>query len=336
MGVAFQDYYETLGVERSATPEQISKAYRKLARKYHPDVNKGAEAEERFKEINEAHEVLKDEEKRKRYDALGANWENGQSFTPPPGFEEMFAGFGGAGFGQGASGASFQGGGGFSDFFNSLFGDSMGSAGYGQQGFGQQGFGPQGYSQKGFGRGQDGATHTADVEITLEDALEGAKKQITLQFSEPGAGKLETKSYQVKIPLGVQDGKVIRLAGQGGKARGRGKDGDLHLKIHFRKHPRFSVDGYDLRSKVPVAPWEAALGAQLPVRTLDGEVNLRMPAGTQSGQTFRLRGKGLPKNKKERGDLLAEVQIRTPKELNEEEKELFEKLQSVSSFNPRG
>lgn len=329
MGVAFQDYYETLGVKRDASPDDISKAYRKLARKYHPDVNKDSGSEERFKQINEAHEVLKDEEKRKRYDALGANWQNGQSFTPPPGYEEMFAGFGGAGFGHPGGGASFQSGGGFSDFFNSLFGDPA-AGGFSQQGFGQQGFG-----QQSFGRGQDGATHTADVEISLEDALEGAKKQITLQFSEPGSSKLETKSYQVKIPLGVQDGKVIRLAGQGGKGRGRGKDGDLHLKIHFRKHPLFSVDGYTLRSKIPVSPWEAALGGHIPIKTLDGEVKLRVAPGTQSGQTLRLRGKGLPKNKNERADLLAEIQVRVPKNLTDEEKELFEKLQSVSSFDPR-
>lgn len=314
MAVKFKDYYEILGVPRTATQEEIQRAYRKLARKYHPDVNKEPGAEERFKEINEAYEVLKDPEKRKRYDQLGANWKAGQDFTPPPGwdvhfdfgpetgkgFEDVIFGFGGRG-----------GSGGFSDFFEMLFGKARQAGG----------------RTSGFTWVRDGADQEAIIRISLEDAYYGAQKVVTLPQGQ--------KTYEVKIPAGILPGQKIRLAGQGEPGIGGGRSGDLYLKVEIEPHPVYRLEGRDLYMNLPVTPWEAALGGNVTVDTIGGTVTIRIPPGTQSGQKLRLRGKGMPNPKGSSGDLYAVVQIMVPKSLSDEERELFEKLREISRFNPR-
>lgn len=338
MSVAYKDYYEILGVKRDASQQDIDRAYRKLARKYHPDVSKEADAEAKFKELGEAYEVLKDPEKRKRYDALGANWRQGQTFTPPPGWESMFAGAGGRRAhrqGDGATGGFGQ----FSDFFEALFGDGD-LSGFGgrnvQFDFGNGG--PQGYRAQ--PRPRKGRSHEAEVTISLEDAFSGATKTIALETAETspdGAVRRSTKNLKVKIPPGTADGSRIRLAGQGEQGAAGGPAGDLFLKVKLAKHPRFEAEGSDLRTTVPVAPWEAALGAQVRVETLEGPVNIKVPPGTSSGKTMRLRGKGLPiKGKGKHGDLYAEIRIVMPDKLTHQERELYEQLRDVSPFKPRG
>jgi len=334
MAVKFQDYYEILGVPRTATQQEIHRAYRKLARQYHPDVNKRKGAEEKFKQIGEAYEVLRDPDKRKRYDTLGSNWRTGQDFTPPPGWENVHFEFHpGAGGAQGFDLRDFGGAGGFSDFFKTLFGGGFGGAGF--AGFPGGGAGSPG------GRGGDwdmgGQDVEADLTVSLEDAYHGAKKSLSFQASEPDAqGRIRqtTKHYEVRIPAGTTDGRRIRLAGQGGKGPG-GAVGDLYLRIRIAPHPVFRVREHDLEADVPVTPWEAALGAKIEVPTPDGAVTMTLPAGTQSGQRMRLRDKGLPKRGGARGDLYAIVQVAVPKHLSEKERELFEELAKVSSFNPR-
>lgn len=329
MAVKFQDYYETLGVARTASQEEIQRAYRKLARKYHPDVNKEKGAEEKFKQITEAYEVLKDPEKRKKYDALGSGWREGQEFTPPPGWEGVHFEFRGrpedmAGFGLGG----FHGGRGFSDFFEMLFGEGLGGFTAGRRGTRA---GTSSWSMP----GQD---QEAELTISLEDAYRGATKMITLQTLEADAtGTLtpQAKQYEVKIPPGTTEGARIRLAGQGGAGVGGGQPGDLFLRIHIAPHAVFQVEGYDLVVTVPITPWEAALGAKIEVPTLDGPVKMSLPPGTQSGQRFRLRGKGLPKERGERGNLYVTVHIAVPKTLTSKEQELFRQLEKSSAFNPR-
>ena len=319
MAVKFQDYYETLGVGRNASEDEIKKAYRKLARKYHPDVNKGEEAEEKFKRINEAHEVLKDPEKRKRYDQLGPDWQAGQDFKPPPGWEDVHFEFG-----NGAQAEAFNFGGGFSDFFETLFGGRMGG-----------GAGAQARQTAWIMRGQD---HEAEVEVSLEDAFHGATRTLTLQGHEVDAqGRVRptTQNLKVKIPSGVTDGTRIRLAGKGGEGMGGGPTGDLYLKVKLEPHQRFRVAGHDLEVELPVAPWEAALGATVEVPIIDGTVKLKIPPGTQSGQKLRLRGKGLPRKGDDQGDLFARVKIVVPKDLSPREKELFSEMAKLSGFNPR-
>ena len=328
MAAKFQDYYEILGVSRKASQEEIQKAYRKLARKYHPDVNKAAGAEEKFKQINEAHEVLKDPGKRRKYDALGANWRAGQDFTPPPGWEGMPFRFrrrpaGMAGFDrEGIRGGSF------SDFFEMLFGQSSRESTAGHRG-------GQTRTSSWSLRGQD---QEADISISLEDTYHGASKTLTLQVMEAGPGEnlgQRLKQYEVKIPPGVTDGARIRLAGQGVAAiRGR-KPGDLFLRVRITPHPVFKLEEYDLFVDVPVTPWEAALGAKVDVPTLDAPVKMTLPPGTQGDQRFRIQGKGLPGRGGKRGNLYATVRVAVPKALTAKEKELFEELRRSSSFNPR-
>lgn len=320
----FKDYYEVLGVDRNASQEDIHKAFKKLARKYHPDLNpEDQEAERKFKEANEAYEVLKDPEKRKRYDHLGADWEHGQNFDPPPGYENMHFTFGG---GQGGAG-------GFSDFFETIFGDMFGGRGNfqgGQGGFGGGQFAGRGFQQK----GQDAE---ASLELSLEDAYSGGQKTVTLQERVPGADgrvRVQPKTLQVNIPAGVKDGARIRLSGQGNPGMGKGPNGDLFLKVHLRPHPQFKVEGSNIVYDLPLAPWEAALGAQVRVPTLEGQVEMNIPAGVGSGQKLRLRGRGLGKGQK-KGDQLVRIMIKTPKDLSDEEKALWEQLAQQSSFTPR-
>jgi curved DNA-binding protein len=296
MPVAFRDYYETLGVPRDATSEQIRSAYRKLARRYHPDINEDEDAEERFKEVAEAYEVLSDGEKRERYDRLGANWRDGEDVSGAPGFE---------GFGRATSdGVRFEfGDGGFSDFFESLFGSA----------------------RTGDVRIR-GADLEAAVDLSLEEAAAGGPLRISLD---------DGRSFTVNVPAGVRDGQRIRLAGRGGEGIGEGSTGDLYLRVHLRPHRTFRVEGRDLHLDVPVTPWDAALGTTLEVPTLTGSAKVRLPAGSSSGRRLRLRGEGMPDRQGRPGDLYARVQIMVPRELDERERQLFEELRGASSFHPQ-
>ncbi|HAA02307.1 MAG TPA: cytochrome C biogenesis protein [Syntrophobacteraceae bacterium] len=327
MAVKFRDYYEVLNVARNATQEDIQRAYRKLARKYHPDVSKETGAEDKFKEVNEAYEVLKDPEKRKKYDELGASWKAGQEFRPPPGWETHFA-YGGGG-GPGQTEFHFGGSGDFSDFFEMLFG------GHGfHQAFGSGQAGRQG---KPVWR-ERGMDQEATLRITLEEAFHGASKAFTLQtqtLTQSGQISTADKSYEVRIPAGILPGQKVRLAGQGGAGTGGAEQGDLYLKIEIEPHPVFRLEGHHLYVDLSVAPWEAALGAEIQINTLSGPVSLKVPAGARSGQKLRLRGKGMPSPRGTPGDLYVVVHIQVPRELTTKEKELFEELQRESHFNPR-
>ncbi len=319
MPVQFRDYYETLGVAKTASEAEIKSAFRKLARKHHPDMAKArdkASAEEQFKLINEAYEVLSDPEKRQQYDQLGANWNQPGGFQPPPGWGQGGGrGGGGSPFGAGNGGAEFEfGGTGFSDFFEAFFGGGRGQSAFG--GGGGAGFRPQG---SGMERGSD---VEADIMVTLEEALQGSKRTVSLRRSS--GGKLE--SYQVKIPRGVHEGQRIRLAGQGEAGAGGGKSGDLFLRVRLARHPDFSVEGSDLIHEVMLEPWQAALGTELQVPTLETAGRLKIPAGTQPGQRFRLRERGLPTASGARGDLYVVIGIRIPKELTEREREIWTQL----------
>ena len=328
MSVQFQDYYETLGVTREATKEEIQKAYRKLARKYHPDVNKDPDAEDKFKEIGEAYEVLHDAEKRKRYDTLGSNWKAGQDFQPPPGWEDLFGSFANGGQGRTQT-FTFGNGGGFSDFFGMLFGDGPQAGAQFSSGdpFSSMGGGAFGQARQSGPR--KGRSHEAKITVSLSDAYNGAKKRITL-------GGLGTeKSYEVTVPKGITDGASIRLSGQGEPGLNGGPAGDLMLRVNIAPDPRFRLKGRDLYSTLAIAPWEAALGAKVNVPTVDGTVSLNIPAGSESGKQLRLKGKGLSAKDGKSGDLLVEVKIAVPKTLSTKEKELFEELKKESSFNPR-
>lgn len=318
------DYYKVLGVDRSATKAEIATAYKKLARQYHPDLNKDPGAEDQFKVVNEANEVLKDPETRKRYDTLGANWKHGAPFEAPPGW-----GPGGGGvhfdFGGGRGGGF---GGGNSDFFESLFGGGGGRRG---QSFGGGGGGFNisdlfGGGGPGFGGGPRPPARGQDVESTfnikLDDAYTGSKKSIEL------SGPAGLKRYDVKIPQGVRDGERIRLSGQG--MPGQGGQGDLYIALKIEPHPQFRVEGKDLHTVVEVPTWDLALGCQLPVPTLDGEVKMTLPPGQSSGQRLRLKGKGMPRRGEGKGDLYAELKVVVPKELSEEQKRLFEELKALS------
>lgn len=302
----YKDYYKVLGVPRSASADEIKHAYRKLARQYHPDRNKAKHAEEKFKDINEANEVLSDAEKRKAYDELGANWKSGQRFTPPPGWNGSGGGRPGAGFNRGFGGAQTGDGADFSDFFSTLFGGGGG-------GFEQGGFQHPGFEQRRVAPDQ-----RARLAIVLEDSFNGAERMLALD----GGRRL-----QVKIPKGVTSGQTIRLAKQAPAG------GDLLLEIEFAPHPRFSVDGRDITSSVPIAPWEAALGGKIPVTTLGGEVQLSVPAGTQSGRKLRLRGRGLPG--KTPGDHFVNLQIATPPVNSEADKAIYEGMSQHFNYDPR-
>ena len=295
----YRDYYGTLGVDKGATAEEIQKAYRKLARKYHPDINKSSEAENRFKEINEAHEVLKDPEKRAKYDRFGSAWKQAQrTGAPPSGFEDLFSqfGFGGGGGGGRSQRVEFDfGGSEFSSFFETLFGGGPGGA----AGFGFGGGAPQAPPPV--------ADHEARISLSIEEAGRGGKREISL--TAPATGK--SKTLRVTIPKGIRPGQKIRLAGQGGQ-RHAGRRGDLYLTVEILPHPRFELDGADLKTVIPITPWEAALGGQATLPTLEGEVTVKIPPGTSSGRKIRLRGKGFPSAAGAFGDLLAEFRIVTP------------------------
>lgn len=317
MATKYKDYYETLGVSRTATQEEIQKAFRKLARKYHPDTSREPEAEKRFKEINEANEVLGDPEKRRRYDMLGANWKGGQEFTPPPGFE-------GVHFEFNEEGGGFSG---FSDFFEMLFGGGRraGGGGHPFAGFGFGGGGSQTRPRRA-PRGQDFET---EITVSLVEAHHGARRGFDVHH--PGAGNGPSKRhYDVRIPPGTRDGARLRLSGQGGEG------GDLFVTVRVAPDPRFRVEGDNLVTDVPVAPWEAVLGGKITVPTLDRPVTLTLPAGTPSGRSLRVRAHGLHRAGGGRGDLIATVKIAVPSEVTPEERELWERLAARSRFRARG
>lgn len=310
----FKDYYQILGVSKDATQDEIKRAYRKLARKYHPDVSKEPDAEARFKEVGEAYEVLKDPEKRAAYDQLGANWKAGQDFRPPPDWDQGFE-FHGGGF-TGADAA------GFSDFFESLFG---------RGGFGGA---RQGGAGRGFrARGED--TH-ARILIDLEDAYKGATRTITLKHTElgpDGRPHLKERSLNVRIPKGIRQGQQIRLAGQGGAGIGGGPAGDLYLEIEFKPHPFYKLEGKDVYLDLPVAPWEAALGAVVKVPTPSGTVDLKIPPNSSAGRKLRLKGRGIPS--KEPGDFYVVLQIALPKADTPAARQAYEACKKALDFNPR-
>lgn len=313
MAVEFQDYYQTLAVARGATAEEIKQAFRALARIHHPDVAKDKVAgEAKFKEINEAYEVLSDPEKRRRYDELGANWQNGADGPAGSRGAPSDGQRGRSGAPPGAPDFEF-GGTGFSDFFESFFGGRGGEGAF----------------------AHDGQDIEADLLVTLEEALHGSLRKVTLRRPGQRGAAERSDTYQVRIPPGVREGQRIRLAGQGGAGRGRGGAGDLYLRVRLARHPDFSVQAADLHCDLDLAPWEAVLGVQARIPTLDGTTSLRVPPDTPAGSQLRLRGLGLPREDKTRGDLYATVRIRTPSTASAEERALWEQLARVSTFNPR-
>lgn len=345
MGLEYKDYYKILGVERTASDDEIRKAFRKLARQHHPDVAKNKkEAEEKFKEINEANEVLSDPEKRKRYDALGANWKQGAEFRPPPGWESFGGGARGTRPGRGGGGVEFEfGGTGFSDFFEQIFGGRRGGgAGAGGFRFDQEDLAERGRDLE------------ADIMVTLEEALQGSVRSISLRRAvvcehcngsgvvgrKPcprcsGSGQVaRAETHQVKIPAGVTEGQRLRVGGKGESGSGGGSAGDLFLTVRLAGHPDFRVEGSNLFYDADLAPWEAVLGTSVSVPTLEGQVSIKIPPGTQTGQRLRVRGRGLGKEGA-RGDLYIVARIQVPAAISDEERKLWEQLGKASGFRPR-
>jgi curved DNA-binding protein len=309
--VEFKDYYKVMGVARDATEAQIKQAYRKLARKYHPDVSKEKDAEARFKEVGEAYEVLKSADKRAAYDQLGKDYRPGQDFRPPPNWD---SGFEFSGAGPGAGGADY------SDFFDSLFGAQARSA----RGRGAN-FHPD--------HGED---HHAKVLLDLDASLNGGSRTFTLRVPEiDETGRLVSKerTLNVQVPKGILAGQQIRLAGQGAPAHGGGKSGDLYIEVDFQPHPLYRVDGRDLSLELPVAPWEAALGATVKTPTPTGMVDLKIPAGSHAGSKMRLKGRGIPANPP--GDFYVMLQIALPAANDEKAKEAYAAMAAALPFNPR-
>ena len=316
----YKDYYQVLGVLRTATQDEIKQAYRKLARKYHPDVSKHTDAEERFKELGEANEVLKDPEKRAAYDQMGSQWKNGQDFQPPPNWDAGFE-FGGRGSGGGQDGfgGQFEQGFGNSDFFESLFGRQ-----------GRQS------TQQAPAQGQD---HHAKILIDLEDAYRGAKRSISLKLptvDAQGHVVMIERTLDVSIPKGIRAGQHLRLAGQGGLGTRAGAAGDLFLEIAFKPHLLFRVDDLDVYLTLPLAPWEAALGATIQVLTPEGSVSLTIPAHSKAGRKLRLKGKGIPSSSSHAaGDQYVVLEIALPSANTEPEKDAYRAMAQAFDFNPR-
>jgi curved DNA-binding protein len=324
----YRDYYQIMGVARTATADEIKKSYRRLARKYHPDVSKEKDAEKRFKEVQEAYEVLKDPEKRAAYDQLGSDYKQGQQFRPPPDWGSGFEFRGGPRQGRARAGAShteeFEDAEGFSDFFSSLFG---------QRGFGGGAGGGNPFAGAGARAARD---HHARVDIDLEEAYAGTTR--TLELKRPdlkpdGTLDLKTHTVKVTIPAGVTEGQLIRLAGQGEQSTGGGKPGDLYLEVHMKPNRLFQLDGRDVTLTLPIAPWESALGATVTVPTLGGGVDMRIPPNSQSGQKLRLRGRGLPGQTP--GDQYIQLKIVVPPANTPEAKAVFEDMKQKLNFNPR-
>lgn len=334
MSVQYKDYYASLGVPRTASDADLKKAFRKLAREFHPDVAKDKKrAEEKFKEVNEAYEVLGDPEKRKRYDELGANWKSGADFRQP----------GQRGGGPGSADYEFNfGGTGFSDFFEQVFGGRRGGAGR------PAGFGGADLAER-------GADIEGDIMVTLEEAMRGSLRSVNVRHAVAcevcgGSGRRgqrvcaacgglghtnKSETYQVKVPAGVMEGQRLRLAGRGEAGANGGKAGDLFLRVRLARHPDFEVEEHNLIYEAALAPWEAVLGANISVPTLEARVNIKIPAGTQSGQKLRVRGRGLLKRADEKGDLIVITRVEVPVQITDAERELWTKLSQESRFNPR-
>lgn len=330
----FKDYYSILGVSKSATKEEIRKAFRQLARKYHPDVAKDkVEADRKFKEINEAYEVLGDPDKRRKYDALGAGWNPGAS-QPPPQWRRQAASRARPG---GARGFSFDGTG-FSDFFEQFFGGGApfeDAAAAGAAGSPFREFSSQDRQSGGFHEfSVRGGDIEGDIAVSLQEALNGSTRELVMtQRDRDGVERRDT--FKVRIPAGVREGQRLRVPGKGDAGMGSGPPGDLFLNVRYAAHPHFRPSGSDLIYELELAPWEAVLGTRVSVPTLENNVSVKVPAGTQSGTLLRVRGKGLPGAGSKRGDLLLKVSIQVPTELTGEEHELWEKLSKSSTFNPR-
>jgi len=317
----YRDYYQALGVARTATAEEIKKAYRKLARKYHPDVSKEPNAEEKFKDLQEAYEVLKDPEKRAAYDQLGAEWKQGEQFRPPPDWGSGFEYRGGRPAGPESHQFEFGGDGArFSDFFSSLFGGGSASP----------------FGREAPGRGRGGRDHHARLDIDLEEAFQGGTRTLELkrpQVTADGHLELATHTVRVAIPAGVTDGQLIRLSGQGETSPSGGAAGDLYLEVHVRPHRLYHLAGRDVTLTLPVAPWEAALGATVTAPTLGGPVELRIPAGSQADSKLRLRGRGLPGQPP--GDQYVVLKVVLPPATSAQARELYERMRSELAFDPR-
>jgi curved DNA-binding protein len=316
----FKDYYAILGVSKTASQDEIQRAYRKLARQYHPDINKESEAENKFKEVGEAYEVLKDPEKREKYDRYGSAWKAAQQSggTPPPGYEDVWFDT------SGSPEDAFSGFSGFSSFFEQLFGrgSQRGNA-WNTPGAGGR--------ESSWSWAMPGADQEARLSLTLEEAAHGGQREISLTDPETG----QTKTYSVKIPKGIRPGQRIRLAKLGGQGMGRGPAGDLYLNVELLPNAAFRLEGRDLYTTLAVAPWEAALGAEATLSTLDGSVRVKVPPGSSSGRRIRLKGRGFPDPKGGAGDLYAEIEIVVPKSLSDDERRLFEELAQRSTFQPR-
>ena len=313
----YKDYYKILGISKDATADEIKRSYRKLARKYHPDVSKEGDAEARFKEVGEAYEVLKDPEKREAYDQLGNNWKAGQSgFQPPPDWEQNFD-FGGGGYTQGNAQD-------YSSFFEDLFGGGHASGGHYYSGGSGAGFQSKGENIR------------AKVVIDLEDSINGASRSFSLQmpdFNEQGQMVNQQRTLNVKIPKGIKAGQTIRLAKQGSPSMSGGERGDLMLEVEFKPHRIYTVEGKDIYLNLPVAPWEATLGAKVEVPTPTGKVGMRIPADSQQGRKLRLKGRGLPS--KEAGDFYVILQIMLPPSSDPKVKAFNEQMRAELNFNPR-
>tara|TARA_R110000868_G_scaffold388568_1_gene657552 strand:- start:366 stop:1325 length:960 start_codon:yes stop_codon:yes gene_type:complete len=312
----YKDYYKILGVDRTATDDAIKQSYRRLARKYHPDVSKEPNAENKFKDLQEAYEVLKDKEKRASYDALGSNWQSGQDFRAPPGWDPQQHARHAGGAGQ----FSEEDLGGFSDFFSNIFGAGGGGGRRSSRTFKQR-----------------GSDQHAKIQVTLGEAYRGDKRTVQLQVPETDAeGRVHQKlrTLKVVIPAGAAQGQQMRLAGQGGPGFGGGPNGDLYLELDLQPHKLFSLQGRDVYMTLPVTPWEAALGAEIKIPTLGGSVGLKLGSGSQSGQKLRLKGRGMP-GKPAAGDQYAVLQIQTPAPHSDEQKNLYKQMAESMPFNPR-
>jgi curved DNA-binding protein len=333
MPVEFKDYYQVLGVSPKATDEEIKKAFRTLARKYHPDVAKDKRtAEDKFKELNEAHEVLSNPESRKKYDQLGADWKTGAHSGPPGGPAA------GRSARRGAGGDEYEfqfEGTGFSDFFEQFFGGRAGrtrgaspfdhhrAADYAEEPGEQAAAALRGHDING------------DILITLDEVLKGAMRSISVRRTNARTGEEETEVCSVRIPAGVQAGQSIRVPGKGGEGLGGGRAGDIYLRVRYAEHPDWHARGVDLVGQLELTPWEAVLGATVPVRTLEATISVKVPAGTQQGQQLRVRGKGLPAGAARRGDLYVVISIQVPSHLDKEEERLWKQLAAQSTFDPR-
>ena len=330
----YKDYYEILGLQRTATQDDVKRAYRKLARKYHPDLTKQSDGEDRFKEVGEAYQVLKNTEKRAAFDRMGCQWQNGQDFQPPPNWDEGFE-FSGA--------SNEKSNADFSDFFEAMFG----GAHHGMHSRQREGYAARsGHDAKAdsdlegaYGGAQfsaSGQDHHAKMAIDLADAYRGAQRSISLQMPVIDAGghvTLHSRDLNVSVPKGVRAGQHLRLAGQGGAGVGGGSAGDLYLEVVLREHPRFRVDGRDVSLDLPVAPWEAALGANVTVPTPDGSVDMTVPRGSAGGRRLRLKGKGIPANPP--GDLYVVLNVVLPPADTEDAKAAYDTMQQAFNFDPR-